>query len=50
MEWVLWERMREYERNVCVVLRGNEKEENERNEKKGARQRDKGEFKKRSGG
>ena len=25
MGWIPWERMREYERNVCVVLRGNEK-------------------------
>ena len=27
MEWVPWERMREYETNVCVVLRENEKKE-----------------------
>ena len=26
LEWVPWEWMREYERNVCVVLRGNENE------------------------
>ena len=32
MGWIPWERMREYERNVCVVLRENEKKKEERSE------------------
>ena len=50
-EMVIWrcrqESLKEWRE---ATRRGNEKEEKERNEKKGAGQRDKGEFKKRSGG